>query len=286
MTAGTALRSGFTRVADRPATFCAELAWRWSLGAAVFVLLLIAMAEYLDSIEVFSGHAFAGAGARFLAISAVLLAGVVLLATVAAAAGRNAVLLPLIAQSGIAEEPAAGSFRALLWLSFVRASLLLACTLAVAGAWLIAALVSSNSARGVAVPDTFGFWLVFCPLVLLIWGAWAWLYWIVSLAPLPAVAYGLAARDALARAVELIHDRPMDLGAIAIIFGVLRLGSMLIALQAAFGVFAMRSFSRAAQLALVAVIAAMYCVFSDYLFVSRMGSYAALIQNSKVEIQN
>jgi hypothetical protein len=286
VTAATALRSGFGRVAARPSAFIAEIAWRWTLGAALSVLLLTAIAEYLDSIEVFNGHLFAGAGSHLLRLAAVLLGGIVLLAVFTSAAGRNAALLPLMADSGTADETAPGNFRALLWLSFLRGALLLAAALAVAGAWLIAALVSGNSGHVVPVPDAFGIWLVFSPLALLIGAAWAWLYWIVGLAQLPAVAHGFAARDALARAVALIHDQPIDLALIGIVFGVLRLGSLWLALQLAFGLVAMGTASRAAELGLLVVIAAMYCVFSDYLFISRMSAYAAGIQKSQCAIQN
>src|SRR5436305_810545 len=265
MTAATALRSGFARVAARPSAFIGEVAWRWSLGAAVSVLLLTSVAECLDSIELFNGHLFADAGSHLLRLAAVLLGGIVLLATFASAAGRNAALLPLMADSGTADEAAPGNFRALLWLSFLRGVLLLAAALALAGAWLIAAFVSGNSGHVVPVPDAFGFWLVFSPLALLIGAAWAWLYWIIGLAQLAAVAYGFATRDALARAVALIHDRPIDLAFVGIVFGVLRLGSVWLALQLAFGLVALGTVSRAAELGLLVVIAAMYCVFSDYL---------------------
>lgn len=272
MTAGNALRVGFARVTERPGTFFAELACRWSLGTAISVLLLIAAAEYFDSIEVFSGHAFADAGTHFFLLTAVLVGGITLLAVTAMAAGRNAILLQLFSAD------VTGNFRALLWLSFLRVALLIAVLVATVGAWICASIVSGDAGHVVPLPDAAGFWLVFCPLVLLIWGMWTWLYWIVTLAPLPAVFTGMTARDALAQAVNLIYECPIDLGLIGGVFTVLRLALLGIAMQAAAGTIAMRG-SRATELGLLAVIAAMYCVFSDYLFVSRMSAYASLIQN-------
>lgn len=281
MTAGVALRRGFAQIAERPSAFLAEFAWRWAFGTAISVLLLIAAAEYLDSIEIFSGHVFADAGTHFFRLAAVLVCGIVLLAVFATAAGRNAILLQLFAS-----DTAPGNFRALLWLNFLRAVLLLAAVLATIGVWLFAALVSGDSGHIVPLLDAAGFWLVFCPITLLVWMVFAWLYWIVTLASLPAVLTGMPARDALAAALEWFYERPVDLGLITIAFGFLRLVSVWAALQLVVGIIAMRNYSRATELGLLAVIAAMYCLLSDYLFVSRMGAYASLIQNSKCKIRN
>jgi hypothetical protein len=208
----------------------------------------------------------------------VLLGGFVLLASLAAAAGRNAVLMTLLAHDQ------SGNFFSLFWLSFLRAVLLIAALLSGAGAWLLASLISGDSRYLIAWPDAAGFWLVFCPLILIIFAAWAWLYWIITLAPISAIAQGSGPADALARAVELIYQRPGELSAIGIVFGVLRLGSLGVALQAGFMLMNLSSYSLPATLGLIAVLAAAYFLFSDYLYVSRMGAYAALIQNS--EIQN
>ena len=281
MNAGVALRAGFARIAERPSAYLAELAWRWSLAIAISVLLLIAGAEYLDSIQIFRGHAFSEAGAHLLRLTAVLVGGIVLLAVFAMAASRNAILLQLFSS-----EDAPGNFRALLWLNFLRAVLLMAAMLATIGAWLFSALASGNPGHVIPWPDAAGFWLVFCPITLLVWMVFAWFYWIVTLAPLAAVFTGTPARGALACALGLISQCPVDLGLVGVIFGILRLGSLWAAVQLAVGVIAMPSFSGAAELGLFAVIAAMYCVFSDYLFVSRMGAYASLIQNEKFKMQN
>jgi hypothetical protein len=272
MAAGEALRSGFTCAISRPSVFAAEIAWRWALGAAVSVLLFIAAVEYLDSIVVIGPQPFAGAGTHFLRLTAALLGGIVLLASFAAAAGRNAVLLALFAQDQ------SSNFSALLWLSFLRAVLLIATLLGLAGAWLLASWISGDSRHLIARPDAAGFWLVFCPLVLIIFAVWASLYRIITLAPISAIAQGSGPVDALARAVELIYQRPGELAAIGIVFGVLRLGSLGVALQIGFTLMNLSSYSPAATLGLLAVLAAAYFLFSDYLCLSRMGAYAALVQ--------
>src|SRR5215472_9688709 len=115
MAAGAALQSGFTRVVVQPSVLLAEIAWRWALGAAVSVLLFVAAAEYLNSISVIGPEPFAGLGTHFLRLSAVSLGGIVLLASLATAAGRNAVLAALFADHRVS------NFSALLWLSFLRA---------------------------------------------------------------------------------------------------------------------------------------------------------------------
>jgi len=239
------------------------------------VLLLAAAAAYLNSINVIGPQPFAGLGTNLLRLSAVLLGGTVLLTSLATAAGRNAVLASLFTGHR------ASNFPALLWLSFLRAVLLMAALLSLAGAWLIATLISGISRPILVVPDAAGFWLVFCPLALIVFAAWAWLYWIVTLAPLPAVAHGLPPAHALARAAELIYRHPGDLAAVGMTFGVLRLGSLGLALQAGFMVISLSSDSPATAWGLLAVLAAAYFLFSDYLYFSRMGAYAALVQNSE-----
>jgi hypothetical protein len=273
MAASEALRSGFTRVVVRPSVLLAEIVWRWVLGAAVSVLLFAAAVEYLNSINVIGPQPFAGLGSNFLRLLAVLLGGIVLLASLATAAGRNAVLASLF------KDNRAGNFSALLWLSFLRAVLLIAALLSLAGVSLIATLISGTSRHLLVLPDAAGFWLVFCPLALIVFAAWSWLYWIVTLAPLPAMAHRLPPANALARAAELIHRHPGELAAVGIVFGVLRLGSLGVALQAGFMVSSLSSDSPATAWGLVAVLVAAYFLFSDYLYFSRMGTYAALIQN-------
>ena len=273
MAAGDALRSGFTRVGVRPGVLLAEIAWRWVLGAAMSVLLFAGAAEYLNSITVIGPQPFAGLGTNLLRLLAVLFGGTVLLTSLATAAGRNAVLASLFT------DHRASNFSALLWLSFLRAVLLTAALLSLAGVWLIATLISGTSRPILVVPDAAGFWLVFCPLALIVSAAWVWLYWIVTLAPLPAMAHGLRPATALARAAQLIYRHPGELAAVGIVFGVLRLGSLGLALQAGFMVTSLSSDSPATAWGLLAVLAAAYFLFSDYLYISRMGAYAAFVQN-------
>lgn len=239
------------------------------MGAAAFALIAAAAFEFLDSIPPFTG-----AGVHFLRLVAALVAGIVLLAVFAASAGRTAVLSQLIE---VAESRS--NFAALLWLGFLRSALLLLAVLSVAGAWLIAARVSGMGNRVFVVPDAAGFWLVFCPFALIIIAAWSWLYWIITLAPLPAVVRGLSARDSLAEAAGLIYTRPLQLGAIGGIFGVLRLGSLWIAAQAAFMISATLRSSLPAMLGLLACVGVLYCLVSDWLYISRMAAYAATVEN-------
>lgn len=278
MSAATALRAGFARVAERPSAYLAEVTWRWAAQVAIMVLALTGVAEFLNSVEVTGPYAFAGAGTHFLQLIAILLGGAILLWCTAAAAGRNAVLLPLCG------DQAPGNYRALFWLNFLRAVLLLAAVPAFGGAWLAATIVSAKHLHPLPWPDAAGFWLIFCPLAVLIAGAWALLYWLLTLAPIPAAGSGMRAPDALACALAMIHERPLQLAAVGLVFGVLRLVSLWITVQVAWVVFSVGAFSRPAEAGLFAVIVAMYCVFSEYLYVARLGAYAAVVQASRCEV--
>src|SRR5262245_52973523 len=101
---------GFRTVFRKPSVSLAEISWRWSFGAAAFLLCSSAMVEYLDSLPV-SGrnllllrsahpalisHALSqilrGSGARLVLAASLLLIALTLLWIFAASIGRVATL--------------------------------------------------------------------------------------------------------------------------------------------------------------------------------------------------
>jgi hypothetical protein len=108
------VRAGFAAVAQRPGVVLAEIAWRWSFGAAAWVLLLLGAHVVLRSVSVSTAEielarrsgifkladALARIGIdawpRILRLAAALLPGLAALWIVAASAGRAAALNALL----------------------------------------------------------------------------------------------------------------------------------------------------------------------------------------------
>src|SRR5260221_4374546 len=104
-------RAGFAAVLRRPRIFLAELAWRWTFGAAALALLLFTWLEFLRGIEISEAEyalrnsplGAADALARvlgantgpLLGAAAVLLPGLALLWIVAGSLGRAVTLRAL-----------------------------------------------------------------------------------------------------------------------------------------------------------------------------------------------
>lgn len=303
-----ALRFALTRIAERPSLFVAEFAWRWVARAAIVVLLAIGGIEYLDSIVIVGGEGFRGAGAHFLRLVAALLSGCVLLWCLAEAAGRNAILTGLLddARSRETSNRASTSvvpspngtiegfspcgcasqevispvprphFGTFVLLSFLRAALALVATLSVVGAWFIAAIASGNIVQVIPLPNAAGFWLLFCPLVLMVFAVWMWFYWIVSLAPITAITENSGANAALQRAVELIYERPLQLGAMGAAFGFLRLAMFTAIATAMFAFVETRSYTNAALCGLAATVLVLYCLISDWIYLGRLATFMAM----------
>ena len=105
---------GFRAVFRRPALPLAEIIWRWSFGAAAFVLIVFGMFEYLDTLPVSAldllllrsrqlfmvsqalARIFEGSGLRFILAGIVIVCGLVALWIVLASVGRSATLHTLL----------------------------------------------------------------------------------------------------------------------------------------------------------------------------------------------
>jgi len=282
MPASEALRYGFSAVLNRPLRLAAEVAWRWCAGAALAVLLFVAAAEYFGSMKL--PHPLAGAGSHLLQLAAALIGGVLLLQSVAAAAGRNAVISSIFAEFPAVLPPGSKTstaFLSLWWLYSCRTALAAVMGLALAGAWLVAVRLSAAPLHA-PVPDAAGFLLVFCPLLLVIAPASALLYCTLSLAPVIAVSRRASARASVEKAVQLIYRYPLPLGFVGGVFVLLRVSLAAIAILV---LLAAQSYSRAVMLGLAAATGVFYCLLSQCLFVCRLGACSMLVRIAELEEQ-
>lgn len=285
-------RAGFDAVVRRPALVLAEVAWRWCFGLAALALLGLTCLLFLASIRVSdadmqlvrSGSPWILADvlvrliqsnkAPLLLGLAVLVPGIAILWTLAAAVGRLITTPPLIVSSS---QRAATSFRTLLGIGFLRATLTLALIAGYFGCALIAAAVS-NLAGGGPEAQVEAFLLVFFPLFLLLILAWGVLNWFFSIAPIFAVRDGHSTLASFADSLQLFRENKRDFIAIGSAYGLAKtIAIVIVTVIGLLLVGALSDLPRLLVAALVAITLA-YLVLADLLNLARLASYAVLAE--------
>jgi hypothetical protein len=276
MTGFGAIGSGFGRMFHRPSVMAAELAWRWSLGAALIMLFAAGTIELLRSITVIGGDPLTGLQARVALIAAAWIGGTAFLWILAAASGRCATL-PLLFRT----LPVAARFRAQAGIAFLRAALALAGGLALLLACRLAANIASTTED-----SQFGWWfLAFVPSAMLIGFCWMVVRWFLGVAPVLAAAEQQDTLGAISRAVGLFRDRPGAMFLIGICFALLQMAIAAGAWMFAMGALSvLMQWSGTAALAGLAMVALAYCALADTLRLARLGAYAAMVEDAATAI--
>lgn len=230
---------GFRAAFRHPSLTLGEITWRWAVGATAVVLFFFGLFEYLSTLPVTNGellflrtrhpyfvaqalaHILHGSLSR--AVLSLMLAALLLMVLwiVAASLGRIAtvdVMLDFVRERLGSTSPgnarqdeernaapagsANSSFITLLRLNFLRAALIVAALVGVAGAMTLAGFASpdANPRPGLA-------FLLFMPMAALIFLLWCGLNWLLSLAAVFAVRDREDAVGAISAAVALCRDR-------------------------------------------------------------------------------
>ena len=230
---------GFRAALRRPSLTLAEITWRWTVGATACALFLFSIVEYLDTLSVTDGdllllrskqpilvgqavaHIVRGSFNRAVTAGLLAMLALTTLWIVAASLGRNATVRALLeyfvsrsdsvgnvfVQVGSARHEddfaiRSASFRSLLALNFLRATLALAALLGFVAAAILAGMVSpeANPQPGLGL-------LVFVPLAGLICVLW-WIFnWLLSLAAIFSVRNGENPMGAISAAVTFCRER-------------------------------------------------------------------------------
>jgi hypothetical protein len=285
-------RAGFDAVIRRPALVLAEIAWRWGFGLASLALMALTCGLFLASIRVSdadlqlarTGSPWIAADvmARLIAANkapllrgfAVLVPGIAILWTVAAAVGRMITTPPLVASP---PPRASASFGALLGISFLRAALMLALIAGYFGCALIAAEVS-NMAGGAPGAVVQAFLLVFLPLFLLVMLAWGALNWLFSIAPVFAVRDGRSTFASFSDCVRLFSANKRDFIAIGSAYGLAKSIAIVIVTLVGLALVPALSGVPALLTAVLIAITLAYFAFADLLNLARLASYAVLAE--------
>ena len=283
-------RAGIAVVLRRPGIFFAEIAWRWTFGAAAIALLLFTWLEFLRGIEISEAEyalrnsplGAADALARVLGANtgpllraaAVLLPGLALLWIVAGSLGRGVTLRALYLSSGAARVGNDPRIRTLFGLNVLRAAL----GLAAIGGYLGAAFVASFFAGSGEEMSLGVFFLIFIPLFALVIVLWGMLNWYLSLAALFAVRDDSDTFAAFEFAVALSRRRASALASVGTVYGVLRLLALVAATMASLAIIATEVLPRGFVIGALVVITLAYFALADFLYVGRLAAYVAIAE--------
>ena len=279
VSAQSSIRQGFEAVLRQPALLLAEITWRGCFAAAAWLLAVVVILEYLNSVPVSwqeqallrSGdpllvlaavsHALRGSGVRLVAGVIVAATAMAILWMLGAALGRLVTLKALLPERQ-------GAYKALLGLSFLRAGLWLATVLAAGGALILAHFAGP---RGDAAPS-----LVLAVILIgCIWLVWALLNWLLSLSAIFAVRDLQDTFGAIAAAVDLVQNACGEVVLTSLPFVLLHYAALAAALASGVLVFDLMTRAPEAGWALVA-IAAGYFAYADFLYITRLAAYVAL----------
>ena len=290
---------GFQTMFRLPLVGLAEIAWRWTFGLAATAAFIFALREYLATLPVTAGEMFLfhtrqpalmvqaltrifqGSAPRAVAAVIVLALTLALAWIVLASLGRAATLkslLQYLRDSGgcgrLARESGTLPVTSLLALNFLRAATMLAATVGVVGAMLVARAASSP-----LDPSPGKVLLIFWMLAMLTGLAWSLLNWYLSLAAIFVVRDGASAFAALAAAADLCRTRPGSLVAAATWFGLAHVVAMVVASSvAAFPLGFAEVLPGSVVFGGLLLIALLYCATVDFLYVGRLASYVFMVE--------
>jgi hypothetical protein len=284
----------------RPSLGIAEVAWRFSFGAATAAVLALGLIEYLESLPVKSSDLILletnrpalisravldilhGSGPR-LAECAVLLAGSLTIGwIVLASLGQTVTTRALLAhfceslpwqtsQPGCATT--AGAVPSLMGLNFLRATVTAAAIVASLVPWFFARIASGPGDDSLA-----GASLALVLVNMLIWSCWYVLNWVLSLAALFVTAENRNTFDAIGAAVEFSSAHVASLLAVNAWFGLAHTASLLLAVLAIMFPLSLLSVLPPGYAGLGALLVLLvYFVIVDFLRIGTLAAYLAIL---------
>ncbi|MGA8493269.1 MAG: hypothetical protein WB711_22800 [Terriglobales bacterium] len=289
---------GFRAIFRRPSFGLAEIAWRWSFGAAAALLLVFSFFEFLDTLPVGKAdllllrtrqplliwrallHIFRGSAFRVVETGVVLALTLGAAWIVLASLGRAATLRALLAhfRQSVAtpecKEKNNWRLRSLFALNFFRMGAALAAAVGCLAAVLLSAAASRppDPAPGSAL-------LIFLTVTMLVWFAWSTLNWFLSLAAIFVVARGEDAFGAIAAAVGLSRTRAGSVFAVGTWFGFAHLTAFVLATSiVAFPLDFAPYLPTGVVLGGVLLVTLLYFAVADFLYVGRLAAYIAMLE--------
>jgi len=286
------IRDGFRGIWRAPALIPAEISWRWAAGGAFWALLALSFIEYAASLKVSRGNWFlwklgypplsaqtladtiAGSGHKLLAIAAVLIPGIAIIWTFAAALGRTATLRTMMSERIV-------SFRTMLALNFFRAALTLAAFIGFAGVFTIAMQLYSDGPGTVPHPAR-SMWVLLLGWTLVAY-LWTVMNWFLSVAPVIAVEQNCDALVAITETLRAFGNRVGGFFGVSVAFCALHIAAFMIFTGAAlFPLMLASAVPGKVVLALLCLVTLAYFAVVDFLYLARLGAYVTLVRESLV----
>jgi hypothetical protein len=287
-----------------PSFGLAEIAWRWSFGAAALLLCAYTLGAYFNSLTVSPGdmfllrtrqpaligqaiaHIFRGSGGRLISGILILFLALSLAWIIVASLGRAATLGALHAQfrNAPVDRAAKTSFASLLGLNFLRAAVLLATFIGSIAALGLGGLAASKDPLAIRTATQFSM-----ALLLVVWGTGYLLNWFLSLAAIFTARVGAVERSsvvhkhsfnsAILAAFDFCQHQFVAVLAINTWFGFAHLAAAAVAVSLLFLPLSAASILPwQLVLACAGFIALFYFALSDFISVGKFTAYVCLLE--------
>ena len=276
------LVEGVREIGRDPALLMTEIGWRWSFGAIAILVAAVSTFLILDSVSVDPRRLQAMAALNPLQLAQTIVEGIASMGAIlwraAFAAGvlLTVIWVPISALGRYATlaRPAlkpGASLQVCFVLSVIRAMLSLASIAAWFIAGMFAAMLGSATSRSGA-PNLGLMSTVLFLAFLVIVGVWSTSNWFLSLVPLrPEPAW----TQCLLSTLSFIRSRRDELLEISIVNGILRGGSLLVAVLLSVAVSSVITNARILVADLLA-ISLLYFLVADFLYMTRLVAFRRL----------
>jgi hypothetical protein len=297
----------FRTIFRRPSLGLAEVTWRWSFGAAGWVLLILSVLEYLNSLPVTSGdvlflrsrhpflvsqavaHIIAGSGERVASATIVVGLALAVLWIICSSIGRAVTIQPLLNRFAAVNVPSSPStlstltarderkpwrLGSLLGLNFLRVTLVLAGLLSLISSSIIAGFVATP-----AHPRTGLSFLIFLPLVVLVVLFWSSMNWFLSIATIFVLRDGSDVFDSVASAVDFCLRRARAITWSSTVFGTCHFVVFMLASSAVvFPLAFLGILPGWIILSAVVLLTLAYFIVVDFFYVGRLAAYVCILE--------
>jgi hypothetical protein len=281
----------------QPSFGWSEIAWRWSFGAACWILLIISSFEYLDTLPVTRGdllllrtrqpvlisqaigHIFRGSSWRVVEGLIVLAVGLTIGWIVVAALARATTLRALVAHfrdDGVDQRGNGRrcGFLPLLGLNFLRAATTLAAGIGCVSAFVIAQWISPEKN-----PEPGAAFLIFLSVLLLVYLAWSATNWVLSLAGVFVVVKDQDAFGSITSSISLVRERTGSVIAAGTWFGLAHIVAFVGATSVvAFPLGLAGLLPAGMVLGGVLLVTLLYFAVADFLYIGRLAAYVGILE--------
>ncbi len=282
----------------QPALGLAEIAWRWSFGAAATFLAFYCLFGFLDTLPVGRtdllllntrqpalvaqaiARIFRGSAPRFVWAWVVLFVAMTLAWIIVAAFGRSVSLRALITYLKelrpdlIDASKYSSGLRALIGLNLLRAATFLAATIGVIGAFVFGGAVSTKND-----PSPGSAFLVFLTILMFVGMAWGAVNWFLSLAGIFAVRQGQNTFGSICDAADLCRNRLGAVLAVGSWFGLAHGTALFVASSVvAFPLGFATILPAGVVLGGVLFFSLLYFFVADFLYAGRLTAYLCIAE--------